>query len=243
MAGDTEVGYFTAGTKISHIALTVISSIGTVLLPRCAHLVKAGQIDEFVKIIKKSIALTLSISFPMTVGMMVLAEPITVVFCGAEFAPATLVLLLNAPVVVSISITNILGIQVLYPMNKIGLVTWRVAGGAIINLIFNFALIPSMGANGAAVATLLAEFGVLALQLILGKKYYPFSLGILLQWRYMIATALMGFTVWATTFMLEENWMKLVVGVPVGVVVYVVYLAVTNDPVLREIKQFLPIKR
>ena len=242
MAGETEVGYFTAGTKISHIALTVISSISTVLLPRCAHLVKAGQMEEFVNIIKKSVALILALAFPMTVGMMVLVTPITVVFCGVEFAPASLVLLLNAPVVVSISMTNILGIQVLYPMNKIGLVTWSVAGGAVINLIFNFALIPSMGANGAAIATLLAEFGVFGLQLVLGWKYYPFSLGCMLQWRYMIATALMGCAVWATTFMLEDDWVKLVIGVPVGVVVYLLYLAVTNDPVLREIKQFFRLK-
>ena len=242
MAGDAEVGYFTAGTKISHIALTVISSISTVLLPRCAHLVKAGQIEEFVTMIKKSVALTLSISLPMAVGMMVLAKPITIVFCGAEFAPATLVLLLNAPVVVSISTTNILGIQVLYPMNKIGLVTWSVTGGAIINLVLNIALIPSMGANGAAVATLFAEFGVLGLQLVLGRKHYPFSLGILLQWRYMIATALMACAVLASTFVIEANWLKLVVGVPIGVAVYVICLASSHDPMLREIKQFLPIR-
>lgn len=137
MAGDDAVGYFTAGTKISHIGLTLIGSLGTVLLPRCSHLLKIGDKTAFGSIINKSLNLTLAIALPMAAGFMLLASQITLVFCGDEFQPAVIVLILNAPVVIFISLTNLMGIQILYPMDKINIVIFSVTVGAVLNFIFN----------------------------------------------------------------------------------------------------------
>lgn len=47
--------------------------------------------------------------------------------------------------------------------------------GALINLVFNFLLIPAMGAMGAAVATLIAYFALLLIRLLNAGHYIPFS--------------------------------------------------------------------
>lgn len=235
MSGDTEVGYFTAGTKISHIGLTIISSLGTVLLPHCSYLLKKGDLDTFRSVIHKSLNLTLALSWPMTIGLMILAVPITIIFCGIEYYDAVPVLLLNAPVIVFISLTNLMGIQILYPMNNINIVIWSVSGGAVMNLLLNIFLIPIWGAKGAAVSTLVAEFVVLVIQIICGRTYYPFKLRDIINPKYLIGAVLMGICTYFSIIFISSLIFKLITGVSVGIIVYFVFLYAIKDQMMIQI--------
>lgn len=239
ISGDKEVGYFTAGTKISHIGLTIISSLGTVLLPRCSHLIKSGDIQRFKTVIKKSLDVTLALSLPMTMGLVVLAVPITMVFCGQDYTDSIYVLILNAPVIVFISLTNVMGIQVLYPMDKTKIVICSVTVGTLLNLGLNIWLIPICGAIGAAISTLIAEFGVLVYQIIAGRKYYPFALSELFNFRYMLGTLAMGVIVFFTVMPISNDILKLLIGITEGVIVYYAFLLIFKDPMVTDINNYL----
>lgn len=236
MAGAEVVGFFTAGTKISHVGLIIISSIGTVLLPHCSHLIKTGDMNGFKSMIKKSLNVTLVLSLPMTIGLMVLAEPITLIFCGNEYYTAIPVLLLNAPVIIFVSLTNVMGIQILYPMDKIKLVILSVLGGAVMNIFFNIILIPPYGAIGAAIATLIAEFVVLFIQLTFGRSYYPFKIRDIVNLRYLLGAIIMGLSTYASVYAISVYAFKLVIGIPVGIIIYTAYLILIKDPFIKEIK-------
>lgn len=235
MAGDEQVGYFTAGTRISHIGLTIISSLATVMLPRCSNLLSNGDENGFAHIIKKSLNLTLALSFPMTVGLMILATPITMIFCGNEYVPSIDVLYLNAPVVIFISLTNLMGIQILYPKDKINIVITSVSGGAIANLGLNIIFIPHHGAIGAAISTLIAEFIVLIIQLIMGKQFYPFSIKAFFPRTYLIATVIMGVIVYLSIITIQSLVLQLIIGVLVGITVYFFTLILLKDRLALEI--------
>lgn len=235
ISGNDAVGYFTAGTKISHVGLTMISSLGTVLLPRCSHLLKIGDKENFASIINKSLNVTLALSLPMTAGLMLLAVPVTMIFCGEEYITAVPVLYLNAPIIIFVSLTNIMGIQILYPMDKVNLVILSVSGGAIMNLILNLFLIPLYGATGAAVSTLIAEFAVLFIQIVCGHKYYPFKISDLFNLRYIIATIIMTFAVYITTIPLQSDIMRLTIGLGIGLITYFIALVIIRDSLLIEI--------
>ncbi len=239
LSGDEAVGYFTAGTKISHIGLTVISSISTVLLPRCSNLIKTGDLEGFKSVIQKSLNVVLALSLPMMLGLMVLARPITLIFCGPEYSDSIPVLYLNAPVIVIISLTNIMGIQILYPMDKIKLVIYSVSGGAVMNLIFNFLLIPSIGATGAAISTLIAETAVLFIQLVLGYRIFPFRLRNLFTLRYYISALIMTISVYLSTILVSSMALQLAVGLIVGIVSYTICLTCFKDSIAVEIKNLI----
>ncbi|MDE6377281.1 MAG: flippase [Duncaniella sp.] len=233
MSGEESVGYFTAGTKISHMALTFITSIGLVIFPRCANLLHEGKLEEFSNIINKVLSLYLGLSIPVTVGLIILATPLTMVFCGEEYTASIQVLIINAPVIIFICLTGIMGIQVLFPMDKTNLVILSVTGAAVANIAFNYLLIPSLGATGAAWATLIAEGMVFVMQLILGYKYYPFKLSRLFQWRYVVGAIVMGGGVYAATLPFSNNIVRLSVGISAGVIVYYLFLYLTHDPMLE----------
>jgi len=234
ISGEVQVGYFTAGTKITHIGLTIISSLGTVLLPRCSHLLKVGDYCGFCTIINKSLNLIIALSLPMMAGLMILAVPVTMIFCGEEYIESIPILYLNAPVIVFISLTNIMGIQILYPKDKVNIVTLSVTAGAVSNLILNLILIPSCGAFGAAVSTLIAEFMVLLAQIIIGKKYYPFKIKALLNWHYILATFIMSIIVYSVTIILESDLSKLIFGSVIGFLAYTVALICMKDNMVLE---------
>lgn len=55
MATDIDVGYYGAATKIKTILVSVITSLGTVLLPRVSYYIKQNMVDEFYRITEKAL--------------------------------------------------------------------------------------------------------------------------------------------------------------------------------------------
>lgn len=239
MTSDEDVGYFTAGTKISHIGLTIISSLGIVLLPHCSHLIKNGDLSGYRDLIRKSLNVTLSLSWPMIVGLMILAKPITIIFCGSDFLDSIPVLYLNAPVILFVSLTNLMGIQILYPLDKINIVICSVSGGAISNLILNIFMIPLYGATGAAISTLIAEFTVLAIQLFVGSKYYPFGIKEILNIKYFCGSILMGVIILLSICNINSYALQIIVGISIGIISYVIFLLSIKDNLILEILQII----
>ena len=128
-----------------------------------------------------------------------------------------------------------MGIQILYPMDKIKIVILSVTGGAVLNLVFNVILIPYYGALGAAISTLIAEFAVLLLQVIYGKKYFPFKIASFFYWKYMCATLIMTLLIILSTMPIERQILTLCIGIVGGACVYVVTLVMLKDSLTLDI--------
>lgn len=239
ISGDEAVGYFTAGTKISHIGLTIIGSLSYVLLPRCSNLLSSGDRSGFAAIIKKSVKVTIALSLPMATGLIILAYPITVIFCGYDYLPSISVLYLNAPVIIFISLTNVMGIQILYPMDKVSIVILSVSGGALVNMALNFGLIPLYDATGAAVATLIAEFTVLLIQIISGKRFFPFGIRELFDIKYIVSTFIMAVAVILSILFIHSDYLRIIVGLSTGFAVYLASLLIMRDGLTMEMLKVL----
>jgi len=170
------VGYYTAATKLSHLLLTVVTSLGAVMLPRLSNLVKRGEMDDFSRLARKAYHFILMLSFPLCAGLIVLAPTLIRLFSGDGFIPAILTLQIISPIIIAIAISNLIGIQVLYPLGRINIVTISTCMGAAINFTLNLMLIPRLAQNGAAIATVCAEISVTFTQFVIAGKYIPFKL-------------------------------------------------------------------
>lgn len=237
MTSDDEVGYYVAGTKITHVALSIISSAGTVLLPRCSSLIEKKDNDGFASVIGKSIDLTIGLSMPIIAGLMILAVPVTLLFCGSEFMPSVSVLYLNAPLIVFMTLSNLFIIQILYPMNRIRPAIIAVSAGAATNILLNFAFIPSWGATGSALAVFFAELAVFGLLISTGKSFFPFRLSRLLSPRYAAASVLTGAAAYGALRLFSSPVYQLAVGTAAGIVVYAASLLIMKDPYALEFAQ------
>lgn len=235
MQDDTSVGLYTAGSKLSHVILTAVTSIGAVMIPRCSNLIKTGNIAEFSRISSKAIRFVLILSLPCMVGIMLLAKPIIWILCGEEFMLSVPVLYWTAPIIVFISITNFIGLQVLYPQNKENIVIWSTVGGAVVNLLLNLVLIPIYSEKGAAISTFAAELMVLIVQIVYGYKYIPIKL---FDKRYLIyvwATVIMIIPILFVLYFVKGYILQIVVSTILGGIVYCGYLFLKKEEVFIDI--------
>jgi hypothetical protein len=176
LRNSASVGYYTAAIKLSHIGLSITTSLGTVMLPRLSNLVKKGEWSTFNRLSEKSYNFLTMISFPMCLGFIIMAPILIHLFSGSNFEPAIKTLQIISPIIIALGISNLIGMQILYPLGKIKLVTISTCIGALVNFTLNLMLIPTLAQNGAAIATVVAEISVTVTQCIIARKYIPFNL-------------------------------------------------------------------
>lgn len=191
LKNEQAVGYYAAASRLTKAILGVVSSLGVVLLPRFSNMISNNMFDEFRSLANKAVSFTIAISLPMTIGLIVLAPSIIHVFCGSGFQPSVLTLQIIAPIILLIGISNILGIQILYPQGKETIVIIATTTGAVINFSLNYTLIPLYGQFGAAIATTIAEFTVTIVMIIVGNKFLPITFLSKQNLKYILASILM----------------------------------------------------
>ena len=228
------VGYYTAATRLSHMLVTLVTSLGVVMLPRLSNLVNNGQQQEFYRLANKSYRFILMLSFPICMGLISIAPALIRIFSGDSFRPAIMTLQLMAPIVVAIGISNLIGIQVLYPLGKIKLVTISTCVGAIVNLILNLLLIPVYAQDGAGLATVIAEISVTLTQFIIARRYIPFKLLNKHFFGYLLASLAMMFVILVLNPYLKVDIHKVLVLPVIGALTYAIILICAKDPIVIE---------
>lgn len=167
MKNDAEVGYYTAAVKVKTILVSFVTALSAVLLPRVSYYVEQGLQDEFLKVSRKALNFVVVAAVPVTVYFILYAEEAILLLSGKDFGNAILPMQIIMPTVLFIGITNVLGIQILVPLGKEKLVFYSVLIGAIVDLFINAIYIPSMASAGAALGTVIAEFVVFIVQMLM----------------------------------------------------------------------------
>ena len=233
-----DVGYYTVGIKIVKMVMMVASAFGTVMLPRISHLVASQRLDEFRSLSSRAFEFMFFLTLPMSVGLFFESPFLVHILCGPGFEPAIPVSIITSFMVFVVGMSNVFGMQIFYPVGRIGLVNVCTGIGAGIGVVLNVLLIPSLGATGAAIATLSAEVAVTLSMLIFGWKIIPFQI----TWKkvsdYVIASILM-----AAVLIIIKNWVHqsdvvmAIVLMLSGVAVYWVSLRILHNGVCREITE------
>lgn len=164
MKTDTDVGYYNAAVKIKTILVSIVTSLGVVLLPRASYYIEHDLKDEFYRITKKAIEFVTLIALPMTLYFIFFAKEGIFFLSGDAYEGSILPMQIIMPTLILIGYTNIMGIQMLVPLGREKVVLYSEIAGAIVDLILNYMLIPTMGAAGAAIGTLAAETAVWIVQ-------------------------------------------------------------------------------
>lgn len=164
MKSSHDVGLYNAAVKIKGLLISLATSLGSVLLPRMSYYFKSEQTDKFNELAVKAINFTLFLSIPLALYFVLYADTAILFLSGQSFIGAVPAMRFVVISVIPIGVTGVLGIQILIAEGKEKYVLLSVGVGAAVDLILNFALIPRYSAAGAAFATMIAEFLVLAVQ-------------------------------------------------------------------------------
>ena len=125
-----------------------------------------------------------------------------------------------SPKIICISWANVLRTQYLIPLHKDKVYVVSVWLGAIVNLIVNLLLIPSLGAMGAVIGTIIAEAVVMIYQTILVWDELPILDYIKNGIYYFFGGAVMFLIIRVIGNKMGISILTIIVQIIVGVIVY-----------------------
>lgn len=229
------VGYFAAATKVMQMLLTMSVCLGSVMMPRASHLIAENKEAEFNRLIQKSYDFTLAIALPMTIGLIFCAPSLITALCGVKFEHSILPSQIIAPIILMVAISNVFGIQVLFPKGKINVVTLCCGIGAVADLILNLCLIPFFSYIGTSIAYLGAEVATTVSMYFIGRKYIPIIYFKKSHLTYALGCIVMALALYGISLLQLPTLTILLLQGCSGVLAYFIILCIRKDEMLVQI--------
>lgn len=239
MKTNVDVGYYNAAVKIKTILVSIVTSLGTVLLPRASYYVEHGLKEDFYRITKKAIDFVFLVATPLMLYFMFFAKEGIFFLSGNTYGGAIVPMQIIMPTLFFIGLTNIMGMQILVPLGKENIVLYSEIVGAVVDLAINYILIPKYASAGAAIGTLVAEIAVWIVQYIYLRKqikdaYKNVRYGILILALFLGSIASLWVKkVFSGSFIVLLNSAILFFGV------YFIVLTIAKEPLIYQIEEGL----
>ena len=171
LASTKDVGIYDQALKLVNILLTLVTSLGSVMLPRVSNLLSSGDHKAVNKMHQMSFLIYNLVIFPMMAGILIVNADFVQFFLGQDFQDARYAIAIMIFRMFFIGWTNIMGIQILIPHNRNKEFMISTTAPAIISVGLNLLFLPKLGYIGAAIVSVLTEALVWAIQLYFTRRY------------------------------------------------------------------------
>jgi O-antigen/teichoic acid export membrane protein len=189
LQANVNVGYYGAASRIKSILVSIVTSLGTVLLPRASYYVQQGKMEEFRKISRMALNFVVVAATPLTLYFVFFARQGILLLSGQEYLGAVVPMQFIMPTLLFIGLTNILGIQILVPTGREKVVLYSVIVGAVTDVVCNLLMIPRYLAVGAALSNMIAEAAVLVLQTVALRREVGSAFRSISYWKILLGLA------------------------------------------------------
>jgi O-antigen/teichoic acid export membrane protein len=167
-----DVGTYTVAYRFLEQALVLPVVFMAAVFPLLAVAVHAGDAAE---VVRKAFSFLLLVALPLSLGLVVLAEPLVHLVAGDGFEDAVVPLRILAPALV-FTFVNAVFASVLIALNRQRALILVSLAGVTLNVLANLYAIPRFGYVGAAVTTVISEGVGLAAVFVLARRACPFRL-------------------------------------------------------------------
>lgn len=213
-------GYYENAEKIVYCLSGFITAIGTVMLPKASAMVKNGHMDKLRAHLDASMQVVMCMVCAMAFGLAAVAERFAPLFFGQAFAYSGTLMIPLGFTLIGMGFANVVRTQWILPQGKDHIFVVSVVAGAALNLALNALLIPSMGAAGAIVGTVAAEFTLPFVHWLYLRKELPHGRLLRHGLTYACIGLIMLQAVRLAAFLPLGGWLGLGVQVAVGAAVY-----------------------
>lgn len=231
----SEVGYYEQAQKIIKLMIMIVTSLGTVLIPRMANMYANGEKEKIKEYLVKSLKFTYLLSIPGCFLIIIVANEFVPIFFGKGYEKVIFLLKISVPIVFLTGITNVIGSQYLIPTKKERNYTTSIVTGTIVNVILNYIFIPYGGAIVATITTIIGQFVILIIQVWHSKNIITFKELILFTKKYLIASLIMFFT----ALVIKKIYNNIYIIAIISALIYLSLLITMKDEIILLIKEKL----
>lgn len=221
--------------KIVRVLLTIITSLGSVMLSRNSNLSKDKDFEQIRVNIFSSLRFVMLLSLPMIAGVCIISNFFIPFFLGDGYEGSILIMKIYSVVFFSVGVSNVVGLQFFVALGKDKQYIISIVTGAMINLVLNVILINLWGALGATISTIIAETVIALMMAFLARKFVSLTDVIKKSWRYFVATVVMFIIGYAIEKYLVSNVFMMLVNVVLCCVIYILCLLILRDDFIKKI--------
>lgn len=230
----TENGYYEQAFKIYKMALSVVTALGTVMLPRIGKCFSEGNTKEVKQLLYKSYRFIWFIGCPMCFGLIGISRNFCPWFFGDGYHKVPYILMIQSVLLIIVGMSNVTGVQYLITTKRENLLTRSVCIGAVANFVMNLIMIPMYYSYGAAIASVFSELLITVIQFWYVRKELDIKSIISSSYKYVLSSIIML----AALLLLNNHIASSFVGtccmVALGFIIYIVVLIVLKDEMLKE---------
>lgn len=223
-----ETGYYEQSQKIIRVLLTLVTSLGTVMVPRMASMFAKGETKLINEYMRKSFNFTYLLSFPIMFGLIAISKNFVPWFFGPGYDKVIILMNIISPIILLMGVANIIGTQYLLPTKRQKEFTISVLIGVIVNFVLNYILIKLWSSVGACIATVVSQLVVDICQIHLVKNEIDIKSMLKLSFRYLFAGIIM-FVGCMFMGLFFRGFTCMVIQIITGVIIYFGILILFKD--------------
>lgn len=227
-----ENGYYEQALKIARLVLTIVTSLGTVMIPRIGYHYSKGDMEIVKQYMYRAYKFVWLCGVPLTLGLIAISNKFVPWFFGDGYDKVVSLLGILSFLILAIGINNVTGMQYLIPTKRENIFSLTVIIGALTNFVLNFFLIQMFQSMGAAIASVVAETTIAIIQIyIVRKELSPFEI-VKCGLHYFIAGGLMFITLMQIRGYFNASVLHTFELVIIGAIIYGSVLLVMKDEFL-----------
>lgn len=229
----SEVGYYEQAQKVIRVLLTVVTSLGIVMIPRMASTFASGDKEKVFDYMKKSFRFVFFLAFPIMFGIMSISKSFVPVFFGEGYEKVVILINVMAPTILLNGMANVIGTQYLLPTKRQKEYTIAIVTGLVVNFILNYVLIKSHYSVGASIATIISELIVVVVEFFVIRKDINIKEVLKSSSSYLLSGIIMLITCILVQIAFGASTVTMVTQIIAGVLVYVFMLVILKDEYLK----------
>ena len=240
LASTRDVGIYDQALKLVNILLTLVTSLGSVMLPRVSSLLSKGDHKAVNKMHELAFLIYNLVIFPIIAGILIVNDDFVQFFLGKDFQDARYAISIMIFRMFFIGWTNIMGIQILIPHNKNKEFMVSTTVPAILSVGLNLLFLPKLGYVGAAIVSVLTESLVWGIQLFFTRVYLKEVPIIGSMTKIILASAIMyGILLGSKTFIHFSPTINVLAFAVLGGIIYLFTILSMKVIDVKELKQII----
>ena len=224
-----ENGYYEQALKISKTALTLVTALGAVMIPRMGYYFNQKNMDKVKELTYQSYNFVWFLGVPLSFGLIGISQNLVPWFYGKGYDKINVLLPILGLLIIIIGLSNVTGIQYFVTTKRERLLTATVIIGAVVNFICNLILIPKLYSIGASIASVAAEAVITLTQLYFIRNELSFTRIMAQSVKYLLAGACMLLVLFFENHYLSPSVLHSCIMIFSGAIVYFLALFILKD--------------
>lgn len=228
--GPHEVGIYSASYAISEKSILLLVSLFMMASgPIGMNIWEKEGVGKSQIFVSKLTRYYLIICLPAVVGLSVLARPVIDVLTAPEYYQGFRIVPLVALGGFFLGLWHRFGVGLTFH-KKTSLIMMEMGASGILNLVFNFLLVPRYGYMAAAITTVISYAFLLAVMVIVSRRYFVWKFPFKSLGKAACASAVMGAVVYSIGNNLTQSVpINLIAGTCIGAMVYTLMLFLLRE--------------